>query len=61
MKYFISYVLTSNGGMHDHHTFGNDFLTTEKPITGKDIRDFEAKLITFWKCRANVLSFQKME
>lgn len=61
MNYFVSYVLTSNGGMHDHHTFGNDFLTTEKPITEKDIQDFETKVSKFWKCRAKVFTFQKME
>lgn len=39
--YHISYVATSSGNFHDHHSYGSSTLRLNNPITPVDVVDFK--------------------
>lgn len=41
--YFVAFVRTETGSMHEHHTYENNFLDTLDEITMLDIKNFESQ------------------
>lgn len=45
--YHISYVATSSGNLHDHHSYGSSTLRLDNPITPADVIDFKKSQNSF--------------
>lgn len=66
MKFFVAYVVTTPGGIHSHHDYGNTMVERDGPLQSiGDIRAIEKDLLQKVPMgkdsKLTVVSFQKLE